>query len=163
MTARKRISTGLVAVALFATLPLTAAQAAGHDRAAVLAANAAYFAALNKMFTGDLTAMVKLWSHADDVTYMGPTGQFDIGWSAVLKDWQGQAAMKLGGRVGPADVHAIVGQDVAVVDDYEIGENTNAQGGIMQVRLRGTSVFRKESGAWKMVGHHTDTLPYLER
>ena len=31
-----------------------------------------------------------------------------------------------------------------------------------KVSLRATTTFRKENGLWKVIGHHTDTLPYLE-
>ena len=31
---------------------------------------------LNLMFAGDLGPMKDVWSHADDVTYMGPDGGF---------------------------------------------------------------------------------------
>jgi ketosteroid isomerase-like protein len=30
------------------------------------------------------------------------------------------------------------------------------------VSIRTTTSFRKEGDAWKVIGHHTDTLPYLE-
>ena len=63
----------------------------------------------------------------------------------------------------PVDVHALVGRDVAVVSDYELGENTNAKGEVAQLKLRATNIYRKENGAWKMVGHHTDLLPYLAK
>lgn len=119
-----------------------AAQAVEHDTAAVLAANAGFYAALNKMFTGELAPMVAVWSHADDVMYMGPTGRYERGWDAVLKDWQGQAAMKLGGRVTPVDVHTLVGRDLAVVSDYEQGENTNAKGEVERLKLRATNICR---------------------
>ena len=148
-----------IAFALFST----AATAAESGKDAVLAANAQFYAALNKMFVGEVAPMEAVWSHAGDVTYMGPNGHVEHGWSAVLKAWQGQAAVKLGGKVEPTDVQAIVGIDVAVVTDYEEGENTNANGKVAKLKLRGTNVFRKEEGAWKMVGHHTDTLPYLAK
>ena len=141
----------------------TAASAAGNDRQAVLAANAQFYAALNRMFVGEIAPMETVWSHADDVTYMGPGGQFEHGWNTALKTWQDQAAMKLGGRVEPAEMQLIVGRDVAVVTDFEVGENTNAAGKVAQVKLRATNTFRKEGGHWKMVGHHTDLLPYLAK
>ena len=149
----------VIAFALFST----AAPAAESGKDAVLAANAQFYAALNKIFVGEVAPMEAVWSHAGDVTYMGPDGQVQHGWPAVLKNWQGQAAMKLGGKVEPTDVQAIVGIDVAVVTDYEEGENTNANGKVAKLKLRGTNIFRKEGGAWKMVGHHTDTLPYLAK
>lgn len=137
--------------------------ACADDRADVIAANNEFYSALNKMFTGDAVPMKAVWSHADDVTYMGPTGDFDHGWSAVLKNWEAQAAMKLGGHVKGTDIRVIVGRDIAVVSDFEQGENTNAKGKVERLKLRATNVYRKEGGAWKMVGHHTDTLPYLAR
>ncbi|MBI3675089.1 MAG: nuclear transport factor 2 family protein [Proteobacteria bacterium] len=139
------------------------ALAAGSDTAAVVAANAQFYIALNKMFTGDAVPMNTVWSHGDDVTYMGPTGDVDVGWNAVLKNWQAQAKLKLGGEVNPIEMHLIVGQDVAIVSDYEQGANTNAKGKTVHVKLRATNMFRKEGGQWKMVGHHTDLLPYLAK
>jgi ketosteroid isomerase-like protein len=137
------------------------AVSSGNDNAAVLEANAAFYVALNKIFLGDVGPMKTVWSDKDDVTYMGPTGGFDRGWQAVLTDWAGQAGLKLGGRVEPVEVNLIVGQDLAVLNAYEQGENTNAKGKVERVRLRATNIFRKEGGQWKMVGHHTDPLPYL--
>lgn len=151
-----------IALSLLFVVPSSSAQS-GDRRTAVFAANKGFYDALNKMFTGDLTDMIQVWSHADDVTYMGPTGGFQKGWAAVRKDWEGQAALKLGGRVTPTDVRVIVGQDLAFVSDYEEGENTNADGKVEKLRLRATNVFRLENGHWKMVGHHTDTLPYLAK
>ena len=129
----------------------------------MIAANAKFYVALNKVFTGDVGPIKGIWSHADDVTYMGPTGGFQQGWSAVLKDWEGQAALKLGGRVEPIDVRLVAGKDVAVVSNYEQGENTNADGKVERLKLRATNIFRNEDGQWKMVGHHTDPLPYLNK
>jgi len=41
------------------------------------------YAALNSMFEGDLDPMIEVWSHADDVTYMGPSGGILVGWEEV--------------------------------------------------------------------------------
>ena len=74
--------------------------------------------------------MKKVWSHAEDVTYMGPGGGFRVGWSEVLKDWESQAAMKLGGKVEAAELRgrlseAGVGREngpaaLTLVSDLEI-------------------------------------------
>lgn len=156
---------GLVVIGILA-LAVSAVAGPGtmssqSDLDAVMAANAGFYAALNAIFTGDIEPMTAVWSHADDVTYMGPTGATEHGWDAVLKDWQGQAAMMLGGHVEPTEIRAVVGSDLAVLSLHEQGENTNAQGQVQRVMLRATNVFRKEGGHWKMIGHHTDTLPYL--
>ncbi len=39
-----------------------------------------FYGALNAMFEGELAPVQALWSHADDVTYMGPGGGIEIGW-----------------------------------------------------------------------------------
>jgi ketosteroid isomerase-like protein len=136
------------------------ALAAEGDKKAVVAAAAQFYAALNQMFVGDVHPMKEVWSHAVDVTYMGPTGGFKVGWNEVLKVWEAQAAMKLGGKVEAADMQVAVGRDIAVVSNYEKGENTNVKGEVQKVSIRATNVFRKEGGKWKMIGHHTDLLPW---
>lgn len=152
----------VAALAAVFAIALGGAQAwSAEDDAAVLAASDGFYVALNKLFTGEIEPMKTVWSHADDVTYMGPTGQLERGWAAILKDWEGQAAMKLGGKVEPSEIKVVVGGDLAVVTGYEVGENTNAKGKVEHLKLRASSVYRKEDGHWKMIGHQTDPLPYL--
>lgn len=144
---------------------LDSAQAAtaAENKAAVHEANLQFYVALNTLFVGDVSAIAALWSHTDDVTYMGPQGGIGHGWPAILKMWEHQAAMKLGGRVEPSEENMIVGDDLAVVINYELGENTNANGKVERVKIRATNSYRKEGGHWKMVGHHTDLLPFLAK
>jgi ketosteroid isomerase-like protein len=80
----------------------------------------------------------------------------------VREEWKRQAALRLGGKVEPSDLRITVGRDLAVTSNYENGENTNAEGRAQTVRIRATNIFRKESGEWKMIGHHTDLLTYLQ-
>jgi ketosteroid isomerase-like protein len=135
---------------------------ADDDRKAVEAALSDFHVALNRLFTGDVEPMIDVWSHAADVSYMGPDGGFQVGWDTVLAEWKQQAAKKLGGSIRPEEVHMIVGRTIAVTQNYETGENTNTAGGPQQVRIRATNIFRKENGRWKLIGHHTDSLPFLE-
>ena len=130
---------------------------------AVIAAAGQFYTALNAMFTGDVGPMKDVWSHSDDVTYMGPGGGFQKGWKAVLASWEKQAAMKLGGKVMPQDMQVTAGQDIAITSNYEIGENVGKDGKPQKLSIRATNMFRKEGGQWKMIGHHTDLLPYLEK
>ncbi len=136
-------------------------QAAEADEQAVRAATAQFYVALHAMFRGDVGPMTQVWSHAADVTYMGPGGGFEVGWQKVRANWEAQAAKKLGGEVKPVEMRLEVGPKLAVVQNYEQGENSNADGKPQSVSIRATSVFRKEGGQWKMIGHHTDLLPYL--
>jgi ketosteroid isomerase-like protein len=132
------------------------------DANAVRRANRVFYTALNAMFKGDLTPMKTVWSHAADATYLGPDGSFVVGWESTLKSWQKQAAMKLGGKVEPKEIHVTVGHELAVVHNYEVGTNV-VDGKPTTVRIRATNIYRKEDGKWKMIGHHTDVLPFLDK
>jgi ketosteroid isomerase-like protein len=157
-------SLGLTAfvLAVAGMFPLSSASAAQTDEQAVQQASDNFYAALNTMFEGDIEPMKTVWSHADDVTYMGPNGTFAVGWDKVLGDWQSQAALKLGGKIRTEQVHMTVGQDLATVECVEVGENI-VGGKPTKVSIRATNTFRKENGQWKMIGHHTDKLPFLEQ
>lgn len=152
-----------ILVAIAAAGAVSPRGAGAAEAADVAAANRSFYAALNKIFVGDVTPMREVWSHAEDVSYMGPNGRFEIGWADVSKDWDRQAALKLGGHVEPVETHAVVGDVLAVINNYEQGENTNASGKTERVRLRATNIYRLEQGKWKMIGHHTDLLPYLAK
>lgn len=141
---------------------VSAASAAQSEELAVRQATAGFYTALNSMFKGDIEPMKDVWSHADDVTYMGPDGKFSVGWNQVFSDWESQAAMKLGGEIRAEQVHVTIGRDLATVECREFGQNI-VNGKPTQVSLRATNVFRKENGQWKMIGHHTDLLPFMQK
>jgi len=143
---------------------ITMPQAAADETAEIEAVASQFYVALNAMFSGDLSLMKDVWSHDDDVTYMGPDGGFQVGWKQVLVEWEAQAAMKLGGRVEPEDMLITVGTTIAVTHNFERGENMSAAAGQPQaVSIRATNIFRKANGTWKMIAHHTDRLPFLTK
>jgi len=119
-------------------------------------------AALNFTFEGDIDPMIKVWSHADDVTYMGPSGGILVGWEQVRNSWEEQAKLKVGGKVETEDMHIIVGENIGITVNFERGTNY-INGKPVKVNIRATNVFRLENGKWKMIGHHTDILPWLEK
>jgi len=156
----------IAVVALFAATTLSAAtlpaKTAHAGEPAVRAAVAQFYTALNATFTGELAPMLEVWSHADDVTFMGPGGGLRVGWSRVLADWQAHTDQKIGGEVQPRDLHVTVGRDLAVTSNFEVGSNM-VDGKPVAVTIRATNIFRLEDGRWKMIGHHTDLLPFLEK
>lgn len=152
----------LVLTLVAATFVALPRPAAADPEKEVRAAVDGFYAALNEMFTGDIVPMESVWSHAADVTYMGPGGDYRVGWKQVRKSWAEQAAMKLGGDVEPEELRILVGPELAVVHNLERGVNVSPDGEPERVSIRATSVFRKEGGAWKMVGHHTDLLRFVE-
>lgn len=119
-----------------------------------------FYEALQALFTGDTVLMEKIWSHADDVTYLGPQGGVLTGWQQVLKAWKEQAALKLQGSIEAKDMHIFQEGDIAISQAYEVGSNY-IDGKSQNVRIRATNIFRKENGEWKMISHHTDLLPFL--
>jgi len=138
-------------------------QASEIDEKAVKQAVSQFYVALNEMFKGNIEPMKEVWSHAGDVTYMGPAGGIKIGWQQVHADWETQAAMKLGGPVKPENMTITVANNLAFTVNYEKGSNVDSVGKPMEVSIRATNTFRKEDGKWKMIGHHTDLLPFLQK
>jgi ketosteroid isomerase-like protein len=134
-----------------------------NDAQGARQATTEFYKCLNALFTGDASPMKQLWSHSDDVTYMGPGGGFQVGWEQVRAVWESQAALKLGGKVLPDEVYVTVGSDLAIVHCREVGNNLDAEGRPLQVSIRATNIFRKENGEWRMIGHHTDLLPFLDK
>jgi uncharacterized protein (TIGR02246 family) len=134
---------------------------ADSDEQVVREAAARFYDALNAMFGGDAAPMAAVWSHADDVIYMGPDGGFRSGWAEVLAAWQAQAAMKLGGEVKPDGLRVTLGRDIAATHSLVRGHNFDAHGTRHEVAIRDTNLFRKEDGAWKMIACHSDALPFI--
>ena len=152
---------GAVLCAAF-LLSSSPARASEDNTAAVRAASNQFYSALSQLFTGDMVPMEAIWSHRKDVTYMGPAGGYRVGCDAVRKDLASQAAMKLGGSNKPTQVKITAGSDLATVSNMEVGSNMIG-GKKNVVSLRATSIYRKENGQWKMIGHHTDLIPAMEK
>lgn len=104
------------------------AHAAKPDTEEVLKVTEQFYSALNVLFTGSSAPMEDVWSHAANITYMGPGGGVRLGWGQIQAEWKKQASLKLGGKVEPKDLHMTVGHDFAVVSNYEVGENVGPDG-----------------------------------
>jgi ketosteroid isomerase-like protein len=120
-------------------------------------ASAGFYAALNAMLDGDVEPMLALWSHADDVTYMSPFGELLTGWEPVRASWQAQADAHLGGAVRAEEVRLVEGDGLGFAVGFERGE-VHVEGRPTAVDIRATSLYRREDGGWRMIGHHTDPL-----
>ncbi len=121
---------------------------------AIREAVVAFYAAVNRLQRGDPTAMLALWSHADDITHMGPRGGQERGWEAVRAYWEGAARLA---AASPADVAATPGdQVIRIVGNlaYVCGTEhvrVRRDGEERAFAPRATNIFRYESGAWRMV------------
>lgn len=129
---------------------------------ALRAANDSLYAALNAMFAGNLEPLIAVWSHADDVTQMGPFGGRRTGWETVKEEFKNVADMKLGGKIGCKEMHIYAGTDLGYTVCVEEGENISPEGKTVMVSHRATNIFRMENRQWKLVHHHTDISAQLE-
>ena len=123
-------------------------------------ASGQFYAALNRMVNGDAGPLAEIWSHGVAVTTMHPIGGREVGWDKVRDAWEQVAKLASDGQVRLGD------QLIQVVGDmaYELGtEQGQAKLGGQQVSIehRVTNIYRRESGAWKIVHHHTDVSPAM--
>ena len=131
------------------------------DEIAIRAAVSQWLDVLNAMLNGDAEPLAGLYSHNDDVTYMGAEGTYRVGWSATFADWKAQAKKDIGGSAEGRDIHVVVSGDLATASHLTVSSIANAQGERTEVTVRETSVFRKEDGAWRMIAHHADAIQDL--
>jgi len=129
----------------------------------ISAANGQFYEALNAVFTGNVEPMKAIWSHGDDISYRGPFNDNLDGWTAIGKQFDDVAQMKIGGRVACMDMIVRAGQDLGYTVCVEQGNNESTDGKPVEVSQRATNIFRLEDGQWKLVHHHTDISPQLEQ
>jgi len=158
---KKILLSAMVVVSLLLVTP-GSVRAADTEKQSAQAALDQFHAALNLLFTGDAAPMKAIWSHADDATYMGPTGGLQVGWSQIEPYWDKQAAKKLGGKVVADGVHLVASGDLAVARYYEKGEHV-IDGKSQPVSIRSSTVFRRENGEWKVIHHQTDAMASLPK
>lgn len=127
------------------------------------AANDELYAGLNEMFKGNLEPLNNLWSHSENITYMGPFGGCLTGWEKVHEDFAKVTAMKLGGKISCKDLKVYAGTDMGYTVCTEVGENMSADSTPVSVSHRATNIFHLEDGKWRLVHHHTDISPQLEK
>lgn len=128
----------------------------------LIEANNLLYAGLNEMFTGNLETLDNLWSHTNEITYMGPFGGCLVGWNEVNEEFKKVAAMKLGGKITCKDLKVYEGADIGYTSCTEEGENISPDGKPVSVSHRATNIFHLENGKWKLVHHHSDISSQLE-
>lgn len=119
-----------------------------------------FYAGLNRMANGDASALTDIWSHSGDVTTMHPIGGREVGWDKVRASWEQVAKIASDGQIELRDQIIQVAGDMA----YELGiENGQFRlaGEQVTIEHRVTNVYRRESGKWKIVHHHTDVSPTM--
>jgi ketosteroid isomerase-like protein len=119
-----------------------------------------FYAALNRMLNGDAGPLSDIWSHSASVTTMHPIGGREVGWDQVRGPWEQVAQLASEGQVKLGDQIIQVAGDVAYELGIEQGQFKFA-GEQVTIEQRVTNIYRRESGAWKIVHHHTDISPAM--
>ncbi len=120
------------------------------------AAADAFYAAGNQMLAGDLSGFEAIWSEADDISHMGPTGAICIGRSAVMEEFAKEAAMGFEGTLVAEDPFFVESPEMGLMVCVERTSGMTKAGESITVDIRATTIFRKEAGQWRVVHHHTD-------
>jgi len=157
----KKIALLLIVVTAFgACASLNSNVAPENEELAVRVALDGFYTSLNAMLGGDPVPAVAVWSHSEDIAYMGADGGYQLGWEAMYADWVKQAKVNIGGEVIHFDVAVNVGNGIAVTHQLVRSADDSIEN---NDPLRASSVFRKEGGNWKMIGHHVDVIPELKK
>jgi len=119
-----------------------------------------FYAALNRMANGDASSMADVWSHSSAVSTMHPIGGCEVGWEQVKEPWKSVSSLAATGEV------RVERRQLEVVGDlaYEVGTEVGSMvldGRKIAIDHRVTNIYRRESGSWKIVHHHTDLSPAM--
>jgi len=159
---RNKIGLFLIILTMGACASIGSSVASDNEEQAVRVALDGFYASLNVMFIGDPNPAKAVWSHSEDIAYMGAGGGYQVGWKAMYADWVKQANLKIGGKVEISNVVITVDKDLAVTHQLVKSADVEPSGINKNDALRASSVFRKEDGKWKMIGHHVDVIPDLK-
>jgi ketosteroid isomerase-like protein len=119
-----------------------------------------FYTALNRMLNGDPAPLTTVWSHGEGVTAMHPIGGRQLKWDKVKESFEKVSQMASGGRVVLADQIIQINGETAWEVGIERGQGKFA-GQSVTIDHRVTNIYRRESGGWKLVHHHTDISPAM--
>lgn len=117
-------------------------------------------AALGAIVKGDPRAFQALYSSADDVTLGNPFGPYVRGRQKVEQTLAGAASHYRDGEVVEIELIArYVSETLACIVEVErLRAKVGGAEDVAPVAARVTSVFRLESGSWKLVHRHADPI-----
>lgn len=129
---------------------MSEASAQAAERAAVLAANKAFYDAFA---FGDMAAMDAVWAEAAPVACAHPGAPLLVGRPTVLESWSSILAASQRPEIECFQAQAHMLDAAAFVTCYE------RLGGERGATLLATNVFAREAGAWRLVHHHASPTP----
>ena len=116
----------------------------------------AFYAAGNQLLAGDPNAFAPIWSEAEDISLLGPTGVVCVGRQAVMDEFAKEATMGFRGTLVADGRRFVETPEMGVLVCIERTSGMTQAGEAIQSDIRSTTVFRKERGQWRAVHHHTD-------
>lgn len=123
-------------------------------------ASAQFYAALNRMTNGDAGPMAAIWSHSAEVTYMSPTGDWEVGWTELQESFKLAAQASNGGRVEMREQTIDAFEDLAYEQGSEHGLGSMA-GEKIGWDSRVTNIYSREAGVWKILHHRIEVSPVM--
>ncbi len=115
--------------------------------------------ALEAFSRGDPEPKKRLFSRAPDATLANPYGPPARGWAQIEPVLDAAASvLKDGESVAFERITDVATADLAYTVDIERYRMKVGSAGLENVSLRVTTVFRKESGGWKIVHRHADPI-----
>jgi ketosteroid isomerase-like protein len=114
-----------------------------------------------RFINGDATLWNQHVSYAEDATIMGGFGAYEVGGSAVREryDWAVKRFRSSGGKMDYTYLTIGVSGELAYTVTIDRGAvHLVDQTAPLPMALRVTTIFRKESGAWKLIHRHEDPL-----
>lgn len=119
-------------------------------------ASDAFYAAANRMLAGDATAFEPIWSKADDVSHLGPTGERRTGRQAVMEGFARESRMGFQGTLTVEERQFVETPEMGFVVCSERTSGMTRDGQPIATDIRATTILRREDGHWRVVHHHTD-------
>jgi ketosteroid isomerase-like protein len=110
---------------------------------------------------GSSRTILRLWSHADDVTIMAAIGGYQVGFQAV------SALLTAASKTQKFDGWSAENLVTALADDLAFSVELEhygpeADGEDKGMTLRATQIYRREDRDWKVVHRHGDVLTTVE-
>src|SRR5437773_5498802 len=116
--------------------------------------------AISGIFRGDAEPAKALFSDREDVTLGSPFGPYARGRAQVEETLDRAASNYREGELASAElISSYISADLACVVEVERGRAKLGGGkDLLPLALRATSLFRLESGTWKLVHRHADPI-----
>lgn len=127
------------------------------DEAAVLAANEAFYLALESL---NITRMNAMWWHEDWVRCLHPGWDLLVGWKAVQGSFDSIFRTSAQIRVIVSRVLVHVAGEVAWVSCLEQVTSTIGTD-FSTLLVEATNLFVRRGSEWRMVHHHATPMPAL--